>query len=165
MLIYLLMVFFFFICFIIVGLILLQEGKGGGLAGMGGATMDGVMGVRNPLRRWTAWMSILFVMFTLGFNAYLSWNKSADQFTGYESKAKPDETTELPESATGDANKGENLQVPAPASGTETDKPALPALPPASDAGDKNGAAPAAPAQPAKGDDTGAGKGQNNAAQ
>jgi len=40
--------------------ILLQEGKGGGLAGLGGTKAAGVEGVTNPIRRATAVLSIIF---------------------------------------------------------------------------------------------------------
>jgi protein translocase SecG subunit len=48
--------------------ILLQEGKGGGLAAMGGAATDSVMGARNPLRRFTAYCFAAFVLVVLGMN-------------------------------------------------------------------------------------------------
>ena len=66
------MIVFFVVSFLIVGLILLQEGKGGGIAAMGGGGMDGVMGVRNPLRRWTAYFAVVFVILALGINAYVA---------------------------------------------------------------------------------------------
>lgn|GEM_PF-279411 len=66
------MLLFFFVSFCIVGLILLQEGKGGGLAAMGGGSMDSVMGVRNPLRRWTAYLSVAFLVLALGINVSIS---------------------------------------------------------------------------------------------
>ena len=60
---------FFFISFCIVGLVLLQEGKGGGLTGMS-TGMDGVMGAKNPLRRMTAYLFVAFVVMCLGINMY-----------------------------------------------------------------------------------------------
>lgn len=70
MILYLFMAVFFFIVLLMIGLILLQEGKGGGLAGMASG-MDGVMGGRNPLRRWTAYFFIAFLVLTIGINKYL----------------------------------------------------------------------------------------------
>lgn len=60
---------FFFVSFLIVGLVLLQEGKGGGLTGMS-TGMDGVMGAKNPLRRMTAWLFVIFVLLAIGINYY-----------------------------------------------------------------------------------------------
>jgi len=41
-------------------LILLQEGKGGGLAALGGTKAAGVEGVTNPVRRATAYLAVVF---------------------------------------------------------------------------------------------------------
>ena len=41
-------------------LILLQEGKGGGLAALGGTRAAGVEGVTNPIRRATAYLAVVF---------------------------------------------------------------------------------------------------------
>jgi len=42
--------------------ILLQEGKGGGLAGLGGTKAAGVEGVTNPIRRATAVLAVIFFL-------------------------------------------------------------------------------------------------------
>lgn len=63
------LIVFFFVFFLIVGLVLLQEGKGGGLTGMS-TGMDGVMGAKNPLRRMTAWLFVFFVLLTVSINWY-----------------------------------------------------------------------------------------------
>lgn len=68
---FILLILFFFVAFCIVGLVLLQEGKGGGLTGMS-TGMDGVMGAKNPLRRWTAYLFVIFVLMCLGINLYFS---------------------------------------------------------------------------------------------
>ncbi len=60
---------FLFLAVLIVGLVLLQEGKGGGLTGMS-AGMDGVMGAKNPLRRMTAYLFTFFVIMCLAINWY-----------------------------------------------------------------------------------------------
>ncbi len=64
-----LLLVFFFISFLIVGMVLLQEGKGGGLTGMS-TGMDGVMGAKNPLRRMTAYLFVFFVIMCIGINLY-----------------------------------------------------------------------------------------------
>lgn len=63
------LVIFFFVSFLIVGLVLLQEGKGGGLTGMS-TGMDGVMGAKNPLRRMTAYLFVFFVVMAVTINWY-----------------------------------------------------------------------------------------------
>lgn len=45
---------------IMIFFILLQEGKGGGLAALGGTKAAGVEGVTNPIRRATVYVAILF---------------------------------------------------------------------------------------------------------
>lgn len=66
---FLFLIIFFCISFLIVGLVLLQEGKGGGLTGMS-AGMDGVMGAKNPLRRMTAYLFAIFVVMCIFINWY-----------------------------------------------------------------------------------------------
>jgi len=61
--------------FILVGvlmtiLILLQEGKGGGLAGLGGTKAAGVEGVSNPVRRATAYMAGLWFLLAIVLGTY-----------------------------------------------------------------------------------------------
>src|SRR5438552_4108064 len=51
---------FVLIGFIMTFFILLQEGKGGGLAALGGTKAAGVEGVTNPIRRATAYLAGLF---------------------------------------------------------------------------------------------------------
>jgi protein translocase SecG subunit len=63
------LIVFFLVAFLIVGLVLLQEGKGGGLTGMS-TGMDGVMGAKNPLRRMTAYLFVIFVLLAIGINYY-----------------------------------------------------------------------------------------------
>ncbi len=63
------LIIFFFVSFLIVGLVLLQEGKGGGLTGMS-TGMDGVMGAKNPLRRMTAYLFVFFVLMAITINWY-----------------------------------------------------------------------------------------------
>ncbi len=70
--IYLMMVIFFSLAFCLIGLILLQEGKGGGLAAAGGGAMDAVMGARNPLRRWTVYFCVALLLLILGINYHIS---------------------------------------------------------------------------------------------
>ena len=68
---------FFLISVFIVGLVLLQEGKGGGLTGMS-TGMDGVMGAKNPLRRLTAYLFAFFVLLCLGINIHFHWSSNVD---------------------------------------------------------------------------------------
>ncbi len=45
--------------------ILLQEGKGGGLAALGGTKAAAVEGVTNPIRRATAWLAVIFFLLAI----------------------------------------------------------------------------------------------------
>ncbi|HLX60349.1 MAG TPA: preprotein translocase subunit SecG [Planctomycetota bacterium] len=46
-------------------LIMLQEGKGGGLAALGGTKAAGIEGVTNPIRRATGYMAALFFLLAI----------------------------------------------------------------------------------------------------
>ncbi len=74
-------IIFFIVAFLIVGLVLLQEGKGGGLTGMS-TGMDGVMGAKNPLRRMTAYLFVFFVLLTISINWYFHQRDDAAVPTG-----------------------------------------------------------------------------------
>lgn len=74
-------IIFFIVSFLIVGLVLLQEGKGGGLTGMS-TGMDGIMGAKNPLRRMTAYLFVLFVLLTVSINWYFHQRDEAIVPTG-----------------------------------------------------------------------------------
>jgi len=56
---------FVLVALIMTFFVLLQEGKGGGLAGLGGTKAAGVEGVTNPIRRATAVLSIIFFMLAI----------------------------------------------------------------------------------------------------
>ena len=56
---------FVFIGMIMTFFILLQEGKGGGLAALGGTKAAGVEGVTNPIRRATAYLAGLFFILAI----------------------------------------------------------------------------------------------------
>jgi len=71
-------ILFGFVGLCIVGLVLLQEGKGGGIAAMGVPGMDTIMGARNPLRRLTVIFSIIFLVLILGINVYIHQRMRGD---------------------------------------------------------------------------------------
>ncbi len=145
------LIVFFFVSFLIVGLVLLQEGKGGGLTGMS-TGMDGVMGAKNPLRRMTAWLFVFFVLLTVSINWYFYSRGDTSIPEGIE-LPKPTAIEEIAP-ATGP------VVVPAPESPAETGGAALP-VPPDADAAtsapatgtpesaSEPAAAPAAPAESA----------------
>ena len=47
---------------LMIGAILLQEGKGGGLSALGGTQAESAFGASNPIRRMTVILSILFFL-------------------------------------------------------------------------------------------------------
>lgn len=75
--IYFLGILFFLLAFLLICAILLQEGKGGGLAAMSGAVTDSVMGAKNPLRRLTVYFFICFITLVLGLNYYINTAQDA----------------------------------------------------------------------------------------
>lgn len=115
------MILFFFVAFFIIGFILLQEGKGGGLAAMGGGAMDSVMGGRNPLRMWTVYLAIAFVLLTFAIN-----------YTVRSSNRLPDAPTPPP--APTAPTDDEMPVLIDPTDGDETDVEDIPEMPVDSDA-------------------------------
>lgn len=105
-------------------LILLQEGKGGGLAALGGTKAAGVEGVTNPVRRATAYMAVIFFILLVALGIM---NKPTASFVKFGATtagagAKKEET-KAPE-----APKAETPAAPAPAA------PATPAEAPKAEA-------------------------------
>jgi protein translocase SecG subunit len=89
-------VLFVIVALLMTFLILLQEGKGGGLASLGGTKAAGVEGVTNPIRRATGWLAGIFFVLAILLGAL---NKPKKQeFVGEQAKAaekkdeKKDET-------------------------------------------------------------------------
>ncbi len=80
--IYLLGVLFFVFAFLLIAVILLQEGKGGGLAAMSGAMTDSVMGAKNPMRKITVYLFVGFVALILGLNVYINRQSSVELAPG-----------------------------------------------------------------------------------
>jgi protein translocase SecG subunit len=91
---------FFIVALMIVGLVLLQEGKGGGLTGMS-AGMDGVMGAKNPLRRMTAYLFVFFVLLCLGINWYFHESGTTALPQGLEIPVPAATVVNSPEEAVG----------------------------------------------------------------
>ena len=56
---------------LMVGAILLQEGKGGGLSALGGTQAESAFGASNPIRRMTVVLAILFFLLA-GFLSFMS---------------------------------------------------------------------------------------------
>ncbi|MFH0910419.1 MAG: preprotein translocase subunit SecG [Planctomycetota bacterium] len=65
-------ILFGFVAFCIVVLVLLQESKGGGIAAVGIAGVDNIIGARNPLRKLTVVFSILFLLLILGIGVSIN---------------------------------------------------------------------------------------------
>lgn len=82
-------------------LILLQEGKGGGLAALGGTKAASVEGVTNPIRRATAYLAGIWFLLAvlLGAMASSGGSQVADDLyknEAEESKKKEDDHTQTP---------------------------------------------------------------------
>lgn len=65
---YLLLIVYFVICLFLVLVVLGQEGKGGGLSGLGSATLGetfGFGGAETAMRKWTRNIAIMFFVLTI----------------------------------------------------------------------------------------------------
>lgn len=87
--IYVLGVLFFLFAFLLICAILLQEGKGGGLAAMSGAMTDSVMGAKNPLRRVTVVFFVGFILLVLALNYNINRENNGEIAPGLAPIAKP----------------------------------------------------------------------------
>ncbi len=148
--IYVLGIFFLLLGFLLICTILLQEGKGGGLAAMGGAVTDSVMGAKNPLRRMTVYFFICFIAVILALNYFINQENSGQITPGILPAGVP-AAPAAPAAKTG-------IAIPAlPASGAVLPAGSVPAAP-AAPAGKSDtttpaaapAAAPVTPATPAK---------------
>ncbi|MHC4505399.1 MAG: preprotein translocase subunit SecG, partial [Planctomycetota bacterium] len=106
---------------LMIGAILLQEGKGGGLSALGGTQAESAFGSSNPIRRMTVVLAIIFFLLA-GFLSFVS-PKSKVTFPATESSApggaaekkQPDAETK-----TGDAAGAEAASPEAKGVGAET---------------------------------------------
>lgn len=78
-----------FVSVIMTFFILLQEGKGGGLAALGGTKGASVEGVTNPIRRATAYLAIIFfiIAIMLGYLARNPASKLGNEGLGEDKAA------------------------------------------------------------------------------
>jgi protein translocase SecG subunit len=60
---------------LMIGAILLQEGKGGGLSALGGTQAESAFGASNPIRRMTVILAVLFFILA-GFLSFMSSRES-----------------------------------------------------------------------------------------
>jgi protein translocase SecG subunit len=114
------------VLFVLVGalmtfFILLQEGKGGGLAALGGTKAAGVEGVTNPIRRATGYMAGLFFALAIILGIMHKPEKSitfSAPAAGMSSGEKKDETkTDAPKT---DAPKTDAPKTDAPKTEVKT---------------------------------------------
>ncbi|MBX3202258.1 MAG: preprotein translocase subunit SecG [Labilithrix sp.] len=155
-----------FVCMVLVGVVLLQQGKGGGMgAAFGGATTQvfGGRGAGNLLTRATAICAAVFMLTSVSL-AYLSSSgdralkakvaqeagrkKDKGQLKERAKDEAPSDATPVPGTpATDEAPKGDA----PPAGDTPTDTPPTGEAPPAGDTPSGNAPAPTgnAPAKPA----------------
>ncbi|MFH0938498.1 MAG: preprotein translocase subunit SecG [Planctomycetota bacterium] len=111
-------------------LILLQEGKGGGLAALGGTKAAGVEGVTNPIRRATAWLAGIFFFIAILLGVLSKPEPSADFFeSNAESPPKTEAQTGTEASAPKPAAPIAPVQIPVKTPEASTPKPAAPIAP------------------------------------
>jgi protein translocase SecG subunit len=109
-------------------LILLQEGKGGGLAALGGTKAAGVEGVTNPIRRATAYLAAIFFVLLISLAVFnrptnMNLNFSTANADAKKEESKPAEAVKTdataPDAVKTDAAKTETPKADAP----KTDAP------------------------------------------
>ena len=140
-------ILYFLAVVLMVFAILLQEGKGGGLAGLGGARAEATFGASNPLRRFTVVMALAFFFLAVFIDHALAGRRTITEEepaapVGQEGPAEPPagkgETAAPAEAApaAGEERSGEA----APGAGEEGSSPGAAAgkegAPPAGGAGE-----------------------------
>ena len=144
-LIYVAYAFYMGAALLMIGAILLQEGKGGGLSALGGTQAESAFGSSNPVRRMTVVLAIVFFVLA-GFLSFVS-PKSKVTFPATGSPAPSEATEKKPpdaETKAGDAAEAEAASPEAKGVGAET-KAASP------DAAKKGASTEAKGAEPEKG--------------
>jgi len=119
---------------IMVFFILLQEGKGGGLAALGGTKAAGVEGVTNPIRRATVYMAVLFFGLAVILGVLHKPKSSLGAGLGQSAPASSTAPEETPEGAPAATTTGttpgttelgtQKIEIKAPETKTEATPPA-----------------------------------------
>jgi protein translocase SecG subunit len=100
--------------------ILLQEGKGGGLAGLGGAHVEATFGATNPLRRFTVVMAVLFLFLA----SFIDYASKGTKLKIKEEAPPPPASTSTAEPGAKPAEQGQPAEAPKPAETTAAPAPA-----------------------------------------
>lgn len=155
---FLALILYVVVCGILVSLILMQEGKGGGLSGVMGASMGetfGFGGASKQVRRYTAYCATVFLVFSivLTFLAEAAFRGAESRFLGSGTAAPVTQTAPAPAATEGvpATESGDPTVIPpganqgnAPSPGViSTEQPATEAPAPAAPATE----APATPAE------------------
>jgi len=111
---------------LMIGAILLQEGKGGGLAALGATPAASAFGASNPLRRLTVVLAIVFFLLA----GFLSYVGRSEKLVGEEEDDKTEKTGESgkagekPDAKAGESGKaGEKPGAKTGESGKAGEKP------------------------------------------
>lgn len=135
---YLLLVVYFFVCLFLILVILAQEGKGGGLSGLGGASAIGETfgfgAASAALRKWTRNVAITFIVLTivLTFWGEHIARSRAEKFLSGEGAASSTGPLQAPpvspRAETGAASRAQQPSAGATRA-VAPEKPAAPAVP------------------------------------
>jgi len=120
-LIYVAYAFYMGAALLMIGAILLQEGKGGGLSALGGTQAESAFGSSNPIRRMTVVLAIVFFLLA-GFLSFVS-PKSKVTFPATESSApgeQPEKKQPEAEAKASDAAEAKGVEAEGKAVGAET---------------------------------------------
>lgn len=74
-----LLLVFIFVCFLLISAVLLQTGKGGGMAGLGGGGSDTAFGAHtaNVLQKFTGWFVLVFFVLVISLSHTLKEDENA----------------------------------------------------------------------------------------
>ncbi len=136
---------------LMIGAILLQEGKGGGLSALGGTQAESAFGASNPVRRMTVVLAVIFFLLA-GILSYASRRGTVDVEKGASTSAEKTDDAKTEDAAEGDTTSADTASEDTDAadSGAETDAPATETGEPGTPPPSPEEAAPEVP--PAAGD-------------
>ena len=116
-----------FVAFLLVGAILIQESRGGGLAALGGTRAETAFGASNPIRRLTVVLAVIFFLLAGLMGWWLPRGGAASEgrrITAPKEPAAAETGTE------GTVAPGEEPPPAAETSGGSEDEPVTPAARP-----------------------------------
>lgn len=119
-----LLIVFIFVCFLLISAVLLQTGKGGGMAGLGGGGSDTAFGAHtaNVLQKFTGWFVLVFFVLVVSLSHTLKDEPEATSVI--DTFKAPTSNQAVPQPA---PQQAAPAQTPAPSPTPATPTPSNPA--------------------------------------